>query len=161
MHIMISKAVSAVAAGLLFCSAAAPQPLLAQAGQPAQAQPVSVVPNPLDFATAALQIVRAMEQGSAAQIWDASSSTLKRLIPRQDFVAAQQRMNMTLGLLQNRSWRSVERTSLTQPQGQLPAGEFLTVKMVGVGKEGKQVRETVSFILDSDQSWRLIGIARS
>jgi len=37
----------------------------------------------------------------------------------------------------------------------------MTVVMVGLGKDRKIVTETVSFILDRDQIWRLVGVSRS
>jgi hypothetical protein len=49
------------------------------------------------------------------------------------------------------------RIQMAQQQGQLPAGQYLTVNLVGLNNDNKAVVETVSFVLDGDQRWRLVG----
>lgn len=144
--------------GLLALSLAAsalPGSAQAQSAPPATVQ---IAPNPADFATTALRIAQAVEAGGAAQLWDSSSPALRGLVPRDQFVAIAQQRKATFGALQNVEWRSILRANILQPQGQLPAGEYVTVNFAGVGKNGKIVTETISFILDGDRNWRLVGI---
>lgn len=142
-------------AALSLAALALPGSAQAQSAPPEAAQ---IAPNPADFATTALRIVQALEAGGAAQLWDSSSPALRGLVPRAQFDAIAQQRKATYGALQNVEWRSIVRSNVLKAQGQLPAGEYVTVNFAGVGKNGKVVTETISFILDSDRNWRLIGI---
>ena len=108
---------------------------------------------------AALRIAQAVEGGGAEQIWDTASAVLKRLLPRDQFAAAARVRLATHGVLKNLQWQSIIRTSIAQQQGQIQPGEYLSVRFVALNKDRKTVVETVSFILDADQTWRLVGLS--
>lgn len=140
--------------------------LAAVAVAPAQAAPagtaapgaVSLSPNPSDFVSTALRIAVAVEQGQSAAIWDNSSTVMKTIAGRDQFVNTLRQKILANGALRGFTWRSVMRVQLPQQQGQLPAGQYLTVNFVGINKGNQPVAETISFILDGDQKWRLVGL---
>jgi hypothetical protein len=145
----------ATATSTVAVAAPAPKPVAVAAEQ------IQLVPNPADFALAALRIVAGADQGQAAQIWDSASSVMKMIVSRDQFVqVAVQRHSASNGL-HDLAWRSVIRVSMQQPQGQLPAGNYLSVGVVGFRKDGKAAVETVSFVLDGDQKWRLVGLTEN
>lgn len=131
----------------------------AQAQPAAQPLPMALVPNPAEFGIAALRIAQAVEGGAADQVWDTASPVLKRLVPRDQFAATARARLAGNGALQNLQWRSFARLTITQQQGQLQPGEYLSVNFAGINKDRKAVVETVSFFLDSDQTWRLVGLS--
>jgi hypothetical protein len=122
-----------------------------------QAQQLGV--NPADFLAAASRIAVAVEQGAGAQIWDTSSPVLKKTVARDEFVRVAKLRMTANGPLQSLDWRDIQRSQLTAPQGALPPGEFISVNFVGLTKDRKAVVETVSFYLDSDRTWRLVGVS--
>lgn len=128
------------------------------AARPAATLPPEIAPNPASFAAAALNIVRASESGQAAQLWDGGSPILKRLVPRDQFIATARQRAATYGAVQNLGWRSIVRLTVTQPQAQFPAGEYLSVNFVGLSQAKRQVTVTVTFVVDADRTWRLVGI---
>ena len=117
------------------------------------------VPNPAQFVEAAGQLARAVEGGQALQIWDNASSVMKQATPRVLFAStASQRLSQN-GPIQGRDWTSVMRDRVAQGQGGIAAGDYLTIKFSGVNMRGTKISETISFILDTDNVWRLAGYA--
>jgi hypothetical protein len=131
----------------------------APAAAPAQqSQQVQISPNPLEFTAVSLRILAATDAGSSGQIWDNASPVMKTIVTRDQFIKTIQQRITQNGLVRNRAWRSIMRVQMAQPQGQLPSGNYLTVNFGGLNKDGKGVVETVSFVLDGDQQWRVVGI---
>ena len=119
-----------------------------------------VSPSPTEFVEIAILIARALDLGQAGQIWDNASPVMKTIVSRDQFANVAQQRRATRGALSDLTWRSVIRVQMQQPQGQLPAGNYLTVNIVGINQDGRPIVETVSFMLDDDQNWRLIGISQ-
>jgi len=141
-----------------------PLPVMARAGKTVGANEqaaINLSPDPAEFAKIALLIVNAVTHGGAPQVWDASSPVMKTIVSRDLFVQSMQQRTASAGELKNLTWRSIIRVQMAQPQGQLPAGSYLSVAVSGVGSNNQQVVQTVSFHLDDDQRWRLIGISAS
>ncbi len=149
---------SMLAAASLVMLVAQGAPAAAQQAAPAP-QAYALAPNPADFALTALRIVQVVDGGDAQQIWDTASPVLKQLVSRDQFAATARLRFASHGALQNLQWRSIARATLTEQQGQLQPGEYLSVNFVGLNKDRKAVVETVSFILDADQTWRLVGLS--
>jgi hypothetical protein len=125
---------------------------------PKQAAPkVEVSPDPLELVVVAMRIAAALEQGQAPAIWDNASPVMKTISSKDQFNATSRQRQAINGPLKNLTWRSIMRIQMAQQQGQLPAGQYLTVNLVGLNNDNKAVVETVSFVLDGDQRWRLVG----
>lgn len=143
---------------LLF--AAAPAAVFAQtAPQPqAQRQQAPRGMDPRQLIDAATQVIQAIEANQAGPIWDTSSPAMKAVTTRAQFISAMQQRNATNGILANREWYSIARTRAA-PGTKVPQGDYFTVGFVGNTQAGLVLRSTVSFHLDTDSTWRLIGYA--
>lgn len=129
--------------------------------QAAAQNAATLSPNPNDFVSTAFRIAMAVEQDQSAPIWDNASSVMKTIAGRDQFVNTLRQKVASNGPLKSFTWRSVMRVQMQQQQGQLPAGQYLTVNFVGINKSNQAVAETVSFILEGDQKWRLVGLTFS
>ncbi len=146
---------AALAAGFVVLSALAPR---AQA-QGAASGSVQISPNPTDFVAAAMRAIGAVDGGAAGPLWDADSPVLKGLEPRDSFTQTAAQRTAADGQVQNLQWTSINRIHAPAPQGKLPAGDYVTVGLLGLNKSQKAVFEEVSFVLDKDNVWRLVGIS--
>ncbi len=140
-----------LAVALLFAAPAVAQ-TAPNAGQPAPASP-----NPGQFADVAMQLARAIDANQAVQIWDSASPVMKQATPRDRFAATVKQRLALNGQIQGRDWYSISRATIAAGKPSVPAGEYLTVALAGVNKNGAVIRETISFILDADKVWRLAG----
>lgn len=116
-------------------------------------------PNPTEFLAAAARIVVAVEQGAGGQIWDTSSPVLKKTVARDEFVRVAKERVTANGALQGLDWRDIQRSQLPAQQGLLPPGQYISVNLLGLTKDRKVAVETVSFYLDADRTWRLVGVS--
>ncbi len=125
----------------------------------ASAAAAQTAPNPTQFLDVAMQLARAVDANQALQIWESASPVMKRATPRDRFVATvNQRLSLN-GRIQGRDWSSISRVKIPAGASGLPAGEYLTVALAGVNKNGVAIRESISFVLDGDKMWRLAGYA--
>jgi hypothetical protein len=127
--------------------------------RPGAPAPVSVSPNPTEFVVAAIRAIGAIDQGAAGALWDNASSAMKGLETRDVFTQTAAARTAVDGEVRNLQWASLNRIHAPAPQGKLPAGDYVTVGLIGVNKAQKVVFEEVSFVLDKDSVWRLVGIS--
>ena len=132
-------------------------PALAQAQAVPQAQQAS--PGPSDFVNAALQVVTTIDRFDMAGAWDRASAVMKARVPKEQFVANTAQRRALLGAVRTRDWMMVSRVPITQPGGQLPPGQYMTVRLRTLGQNSTAMEEVVSFHLDPDGQWRLAGYA--
>lgn len=143
---------------LLLGSAVQSHAAAAAAAPVRPASPAPISPNPVELVAVAERVLSALDHGSGALIWDAASPVLKTIVARDQFARTAQQRVAVNGTTQGRAWRSIMRVAMTQPQGQLPSGSYLTVNFGGTSRTGKAIVETVSFLLDGDQQWRVVGV---
>lgn len=129
-------------------------PVAAQAapGNPVQAQ----APDPGRMYVVAIAVVRAIDAGQAAQLWDSASAVTRSSVKRETFVESVARVRTPLGAASGREWISVSRQT-GGGQGGLPAGNYISVELATSFAGNRTARELVSFRLDDDGTWRFTG----
>lgn len=148
-------------AALLVLGAAMTATVPAHSQQANSGTPFVVQPNPLEMVQVAQRIGVAMDRGDPDQLWGASSALLRRSFTREQFRESVNRRRQAWGALNNRSWRSIQRQTLAQAQGQMPQGDYLNVVFRAQDKNNRFVTETVSFVLQreaNNEQWRLVGV---
>lgn len=125
----------------------------------AQATPPSAaVLGPSDFVAASMQVVATIDKFDMGTVWDKSSAVMRQRVPKEQFIATAAQSRAQLGSVRTRDWTAVQRVLVTQAGGQLPPGQYMTVRLLTVGQNASK-EEVVSFHLDSDGQWRLAGYA--
>lgn len=119
---------------------------------PAQVQ----VPDPGRMYVVAVSVVRAIDAGQAAQLWDSASTVTRSAVKRETFVESVARVRNPLGAASGREWLSVSRQT-GGGQGGLPAGNYISVELATSFAGNRMARELVSFRLDDDGIWRFTG----
>jgi Protein of unknown function (DUF4019) len=116
-----------------------------------------VAPDANQFIQLAYQVTDMIEKGQSGPVWDSSSAIMKASTKRDQFVAVTEQRRKVHGQIRNRAWESVLQQVMTQAAGGIPKGRYLTVIVVGTNGAGNGVREQISFSLDSDNNWRIVG----
>ncbi|MDX3930351.1 MAG: DUF4019 domain-containing protein [Stenotrophomonas sp.] len=147
-------------------SAAAPAtpaaaPAAARPGTPTQqltpAQQAQLDKQNAEMSAAALQAVRLVDGGQAAQLWDGASSVARKAVARDAFAKQVAADRARLGALVGRGQPSISRVRFNAGAA-VPEGLYLNVTYpTRFEKSAQPVRELVSFRLDEDRVWRLAG----
>ena len=152
---LISYSFAAVAT-LLF-------PVLSVAAQetaPA-ASPTRVAPFSADeFAVWAVGTLVAIDRDGSGPVYDAASAVMKRAVTRDAFIAAMTQRRTADGVAVSREWVRIERLRVDAPASatQSPAGDYVTVYSLARNAQNAAHVEQVSFRLDEDNRWRLVGV---
>lgn len=104
----------------------------------------------------AMSVVRAIDAGQAAQLWDAASTVTRSSVKRETFAGSVTKVRNPLGAASGREWLSVSRQT-GGGQGGLPAGNYISVELATRFSGNRTARELVSFRLDDDGVWRFTG----
>lgn len=123
--------------------------------QRAPAAPGSQSPDPSRMYATAIAVVRAVDAGQAAELWNSSSTVTRNSVKREAFVSAVTKARTPLGAVSARDWIAVSRQA--GGQNGLPAGNYLSVEFVTIFSGNRRARELVSFRLDEDGVWRFTG----
>ena len=109
------------------------------------------------MSAAAAQVIRLVDQGKAAEIWDGASPVAKAAVARQDFVTQLSTDRKQLGVPTERKQVALTRAAYAAG-GQVPAGNYINVVFATrFANVAEPVRELVSFHLDDDKIWRVSG----
>lgn len=110
-----------------------------------------------DMSKAALQVMQMVDANQIGQVWDTASTTMKRVVTRDDFVKQITIDRNKLGKVSSRGNPAVSRSQF--PAGaSVPEGFYLNVAVPSTfAKSQEPVRELVSFRLDEDKVWRVSG----
>lgn len=141
---------------------AAQEPQQQPAQQPEQQQltpeqQAQIARQDADMTNAAQQVVQMIDANRIGDVWDLSTDTVKRLVPRDSFVQQVTADRTRLGAPSARGQAVVTRTQF-QEGGEVPAGLYINVAFpTQFGNSAEPVRELVSFRLDEDQVWRVSG----
>jgi hypothetical protein len=105
---------------------------------------------------AAVQVTDLVDKNQTAQVWDGASAIAKKIVNRDVFVKTIGSDRTKVGSVVTRTLASL---TFNQSDGkQLPPGVFANVAFATRFKNEKQpVRELVSFHLDDDHVWRVVG----
>jgi Protein of unknown function (DUF4019) len=114
-------------------------------------------PDPNQFVQMALQVTDMIDKGQSGSIWDSSSLIMKSTTKRDQFVSVTEQRRKQQIKINNRQWESVLQQSVAQGVQGVPPGRYLTVIFIGTNTVGQGVKEQVSFALDGDNMWRVVG----
>lgn len=133
----------------------------ARPGTPTQqltpAQQAQLDKQNAEMSAAALQAVRLVDGGQAAQLWDGASSVARKAVARDAFAKQVAADRARLGALVGRGQPSISRVRFNAGAA-VPEGLYLNVSYpTRFEKSAQPVRELVSFRLDEDRVWRLAG----
>lgn len=123
--------------------------------QRAAASPGPQSPDPSRMYATAIAVVRAVDAGQVAELWNSSSAVTHNSVKREAFVSAVTKARTPLGAVSGRDWIAVSRQA--GGQNGLPAGSYLSVEFVTIFAGNRRARELVSFRLDEDGVWRFTG----
>lgn len=127
--------------------------LLATAGALASAQ--SLDPN--SVVNAGVQVTKMIDESRYAEVWDGASAVMKKTVAKETFVGSIGKTRQALGAAATRRvWTEVSRRESTGTP-ELPAGAYMNVAYRTTLANNKVVRELVSFRLDDDKTWRVVG----
>lgn len=127
--------------------------------QPAQAMQAQAYLSPNQYHQAATGITTAIDRYEMARVWSSASPVMKASITEEQFISGTAQKRAQLGSIANRDWTSVMRVPISQQQGGLPAGQYVSVRFATTGTNGRTLEEVISFRLDDDNQWRLVGYA--
>lgn len=132
--------------------ATAPMPAAPTAAQQARKERQDA-----EMTRAAQQVVRLLDGGDAAQVWEGASVVAHRAASRTLFIETVQAERARLGPALSRGQPSI--TRVWYPAGaQVPEGLYINVGFPArFSNSAQPVRELVSFRLDEDQVWRVSG----
>ena len=111
--------------------------------------------QPTQFLQGAESVVRMIDAGQVAEVWDGGSAVLKQAVKREAFLKQVTDIRTKLGAVSRREWVSISRQAGGQ-QDKLPPGEYVSVAFVSGFAKGT-TREVVSFRRDQDGQWRVTG----
>jgi hypothetical protein len=102
-------------------------------------------------------VVKMIDDGQEAQVWDAMSEVGKKAVTRDNFVRGVKRQRDNLGKVESR--RAVMLyAGKSDGHEQLPAGIYMNVRYrTQFAKSHDAKIELVSFHLDGDRKWRVSG----
>ena len=132
--------------------------MLAVATGVAAAQAPVQLFDPNSIVIAGLQVAKQIDEGRQADVWEAASPVMKKLSPKAQFIdlVAKSRQSLGVAATTERVWLDVSRReSAGTPE--LPTGLYVNVAYRITFKGGKSARELVSFRLDEDKVWRVVG----
>lgn len=112
---------------------------------------------PGNFLQAATVISEAIDRYEVSVVWDASSSIMKTKIPKDQFMASVAQKRSLLGSIQHRDWMAIMRVPLASEENGLPAGQYMSIRFATRGTTGQVMQEVISFRLESNNQWKLVG----
>jgi hypothetical protein len=116
-----------------------------------------VAPDPTQFVQLALQVTEMVDKGQTAAVWDSSSMIMRSSTKRDQFTQITEQRRKIQGQIRNRQWEAIVQQIVAKPMQGVPAGRYLTVVVAGTNGAGVYVKEQVSFSLDTDNMWRIVG----
>ena len=107
--------------------------------------------------TYANQIIKQVDDGRYAQVWDGMSEVGKKAVARDTFARMVEQQRKPLGQVKSRKVAALYR-STSDGSKNLPAGTYINVRyLTQFADSTKPKVELVSFHLDGDSKWRLSG----
>ena len=114
--------------------------------------------TPADVIGMGTQVLRQIDVGQVGSVWDNASSVMKAQVSKEQFGGqslARRRGFIAVG---DREWASVSRNQFkSAPPPAPPAGFYANVLFVTPGSTGESLSELVSFRLEPDNRWRIVG----
>jgi hypothetical protein len=120
-------------------------------------QRARVATQDAEIIDAARKVMSLVDSGRIEEVWEGASPTIKRLVPRGEFIDQVASDRVRLGAVLSRGGAEVGRERYAAG-GRVPQGEYLNVATpTRFAGQSQPVRELVSFRLDEDRVWRVSG----
>lgn len=114
--------------------------------------------DPARIVDAGFRVGQMIDEARLGDLWDGASPVTRQRLSRQAFADGVSRARADLGAPRARHWVSVAR-SVTAGGGELASGRYVSVQYETTFSSGRVAHELVSFRLDEDQTWRVVGYA--
>jgi len=112
--------------------------------------------DPSKMSDAAMRVAASIDRGGMADMWDGASKAMQSRVKKKDFVERIGELRKKLGPVVGRSWIVVHREK-GGAGTTLPAGQYASVEFELAAASGVKAKELVSFTLDADGVWRVVG----
>ena len=114
--------------------------------------------SPVDVVGMGAQVLQQMDGGQTAGIWDNASDVLKAQVSKEQFAEQSNARKRGFTASGGRVWVTVSRNRFPQAAPPAPpTGLYANVLFVTPGTAGESLSELVSFRLESDNRWRIVG----
>lgn len=114
--------------------------------------------SPADVVGMGVQVLQEIDIGQAANVWENASPLLKSQVARDLFSGQTSERRRGFSAGGDRVWVTVSRNRFPQAAPPAPpAGLYANVLFVTPGTAGESLSELVSFRLESDDRWRIVG----
>lgn len=100
------------------------------------------------------QWLELVDQSEYEQSWDQTSSFFREAVSVNEWIAALQSTEKMFGKVES---RSVQSSTYLNSLPNAPEGEYVVILFEAKLKNGKNVTETVTPMLDEDGEWRVAG----
>lgn len=138
--------------GASFGVSAQPQPSLLPAQQ-ASTQSA----DPSTMLAAGIKVLQLIDQGLASELLPHISPIVKSKIPIEDFTKGIYSLRRPLGNVLQRQWFNISQHESLVEGSNIPAGLYVDVTFLTSFEGRSAVEEHVTFVLDSDNVWRIAG----
>jgi hypothetical protein len=110
-----------------------------------------------EMIAAAHQVLALIDAGRAEEIWEGASPSVRRIVPRAEFLMQVEADRARLGAPISRGELALSRERYVAG-GRVPQGEYVNIAFpTRFTNTDAPVRELVSFRLDEDRVWRVSG----
>jgi hypothetical protein len=134
-----------------------PVPLLAPPAAPLPRRQERRSESDEEMIAAAHQVLALIDAGRAEEIWEGASPSVRRIVPRAEFLMQVEADRARLGAPISRGEPALSRERYVAG-GRVPQGEYVNIAFpTRFAKTDAPVRELVSFRLDEDRVWRVSG----
>ncbi|MGI4777469.1 MAG: DUF4019 domain-containing protein [Janthinobacterium lividum] len=114
--------------------------------------------SPADVVGMGAQVLQMIDAGQAENVWDNASPILKAQVSRQQFNGKSNDQRKAFAASGGRLWLNVSRNRFPQAAPPAPpAGLYANVVFLTPGSAGETLSELISFRLESDNRWRVVG----
>ena len=114
--------------------------------------------SPADVVGMGTQVLQEIDGGQVAAVWENASPILKAQVSRDLFSGQTSDRRRGFSAGGDRVWVTVSRNRFPQAAPPAPpAGLYANVLFVTPGTGGESLSELVSFRLESDNRWRIVG----
>ena len=103
------------------------------------------------------QVLGAIDNGRAADLWEEASPTVKARIPKAEWARSMADARQKVGAVAERTWASVVRIRYIEETASMPAGLYANVDYSTRLRDGRTVFELLSFRQEADGTWRVTG----
>lgn len=113
--------------------------------------------DPSTMLTAGIKVLQLIDQGLASELWPHVSSIVKTKITPENFAKGIYSLRRPLGNVLQRQWLNISQHQSLANDVDIPAGLYVDVTFLTSFEGRSAIEEHVTFVLDSDNVWRIAG----